>query len=385
MNRISYALRKELHKRQTHFSYKTLWQRLHLDPMLLVSIAILVSFGLIILYSASNQNHAMILRQGMRLALAFLLLVIFAQIPPCKYRLWAPWLFGIGVLLLLSVLIVGRIGKGAQRWLDLGLFHFQPSEMMKLATPMVVAWYFSIRPLPPSFKSISFAISFIMIPVLLIAKQPDLGTALLVLLSGGWIFIFAGINIRLIGSLLVVFGISAPLLWTHLHDYQQQRVLTFLNPERDPLGNGYHIIQSKIAIGSGGLLGKGWLMGSQSHLHFLPENATDFIFAVCGEEFGWVGSLLLLCAMMFVLFRMLFIVSQAQDSFSRLLSGGIALSFFSALFVNIGMVTGILPVVGVPLPLVSYGGTSVVSLFIGFGILMSIHTHRTFFSELPIK
>jgi rod shape determining protein RodA len=273
-------------------------------------------------------------------------------------------------------LIFGDAGKGAQRWLNLVLFRFQPSEIMKIAVPIMVAWYLADNPLPPSRKHLFYATMLIIVPVILIIKQPDLGTALLIASSGVFVLLLAGIRWKQVTIIIMCLAVSAPLFWYNLHDYQKSRVLTFLNPEMDPLGTGYHIIQSKIAIGSGGLYGKGWLNGSQSHLKFLPERSTDFIFAVFGEEFGFIGILFILSLYLFIIIRGLYIATQAQDSFTRLLAGSLILTFFVYAFVNIGMVTGLLPVVGLPLPLVSYGGTSMVTLMAAFGILMSIHTHR---------
>lgn len=357
-------------------NYHSFWQAIHIDKVLLGSLLCLLSLGLVVLYSASSQNWALMARQFMRLCLALTALVTLAQIPAQKYQQWAPWLYGVGLLLLIAVLVMGHIGKGAQRWLDLGVLRFQPSELMKLALPMLLARFFAHRKLPPTGWEVGLALLMIGIPALLTAKQPDLGTALIIGVSGVCVLFLAGMNWRLIvGGLLTVAAI-APVAWHYLHDYQRQRVLTFLNPERDPLGSGYHIIQSKIAIGSGGVFGKGWLHGTQSHLQFLPEHATDFIFGVVGEEFGFMGCLILLVAYLVIIGRCIYMSAQAQDTFSRLLSGSITLIFFISAFVNIGMVTGILPVVGLPLPLVSYGGTSMVTLIASFGILMSIHTHR---------
>jgi rod shape determining protein RodA len=289
---------------------------------------------------------------------------------------WAPWIYGLGILLLIGVLLFGDIGKGAQRWLNLGVFKFQPSEMVKLAVPLMIAWYLAKQPLPPKLKTIALTFILIAIPVGLIAKQPDLGTSLLVGSAGIFALFLAGISWRFIITLFGLAAAAAPVVWMNMHNYQKQRVLTFLDPEKDPLGSGYHIIQSKIAIGSGGLFGKGWFNGTQSQLDFLPERHTDFIFAVLSEEFGLVGVLLLLLLYLFVILRGLYIASQAQETFGRLLAGSLILVFFVYLFVNTGMVSGLLPVVGVPLPLISYGGTSLVTLMAGFGILMSIHTHR---------
>jgi len=276
---------------------------------------------------------------------------------------------------------VGYVGKGAQRWLDLGLFRFQPSELMKLALPMVLAWYFSEKLLPPRFSRIVVALVMIMVPVVLIAKQPDLGTALLVVAAGGAVLFVSGMSWRLIAVFCLLAAMCAPVLWFHMHDYQRQRVLTFLNPEQDPLGAGYHIIQSKIAIGSGGLYGKGWLNGTQSHLEFLPERSTDFIFAVFCEEFGLIGVIMLVTIYMLIIARGLYIAANAQQTFGKLLAAALVITFFVYIFVNMGMVSGQLPVVGVPLPLISHGGTSVVTLMSGFGILMGIHTHRRLLSD----
>ena len=354
-----------------------LFRRLHLDPPLLLGLLALAGFGLIVLYSASGEDLAQVWRQVIRMGLAFGVMLVLAQISPDTLQRWAHWIFGIGLAMLLAVLVLGVVGKGAQRWLDLGFIRFQPSEMMKIAVPMMVAWYFAERTLPPALKHLFVALLIILVPTLLVARQPDLGTALLIAGSGFFVLIFAGMRWRL----LIYAGVlAAPLgwlLWTFgMRDYQRSRVLTFLNPESDPLGAGYHIIQSKIAIGSGGLYGKGWLNGTQSHLEFLPERHTDFIFSVFSEEFGFMGVLFLLATYLFVLLRGLYIASRSQDTFGRLLGGGLIMSFFIYLVVNVGMVSGLLPVVGVPLPLLSYGGSSMVTLLAGFGILMSIHTHR---------
>ena len=356
--------------------YSSFWQVIHIDKTLLYGLLILLSLGMVVLYSAASKDLAVVARQVTRLLLAFVALLTLAQIPPKKYQTWAPVLYGIGLVLLVAVLVMGVIGKGAQRWLDFGILRFQPSELMKLALPMMLARFFCNRSLPPKFKEIFIALLMIGIPALLTAKQPDLGTALIIGVSGISVLFLAGMSWRLIVMGLLMIATVAPMAWLYMHDYQRQRVLTFLNPESDPLGSGYHIIQSKIAIGSGGLFGKGWLHGTQSHLQFLPEHATDFIFGVVGEEFGFVGCLLLLASYLFIVGRCVYISLQAQDTFSRLLSGSITMIFFVSAFVNIGMVTGILPVVGLPLPLVSYGGTSMVTLIASFGILMSIHTHR---------
>jgi rod shape determining protein RodA len=356
-------------------------QRLHIDLPLLILLLLLSSIGIFILMSSGQEDIGLLQRQITRLGIAFLGMLVVAQIPPNIMKIFAPWLFLVGIGLLLGVLFAGDMGKGAQRWLDLGVFKFQPSELLKLATPLMVAWYLAERHLPPRTKHIFFATIFIAIPTVLIAKQPDLGTAILIASSGLAVLFLAGISWRLIFGVMVSAGGLAPLLWNFMKEYQKQRVLTFLNPENDPLGAGYHIIQSKIAIGSGGINGKGWMNGSQARLEFLPESSTDFIFAVFSEEFGLVGCIGLLSIYLLIFIRSIYIATQAQDSFSKLLAGSIAFTFFIYLFVNVGMVTGILPVVGVPLPLVSYGGTSMVTLLLGFGIIMSIHTHRKLLSS----
>ncbi|MEJ2140942.1 MAG: rod shape-determining protein RodA [Gammaproteobacteria bacterium] len=354
-----------------------LFKRLHIDPVLIFSLILLSAIGLFVLYSAGDQNQDLIARQLIRLAIGFTVMVTVAQISPTTIQKWAPWLFGIGLIMLVAVLILGEVGKGAQRWLNLGLFRFQPSEIMKLGVPMMIAWYLAEATLPPRKMSLITALLIMVVPTLLVAKQPDLGTALLIASAGVFVLLLAGLSWKLIFSAIIAMVASLPLAWNYLlHDYQRQRVLTFINPENDPLGAGYHIIQSTIAIGSGGVYGKGWLNGTQSHLDFLPERSTDFIFAVFSEEFGFLGILLLLAIYGSIIIRGMVIANQAQDTFSRLLAGSLILTFFVYVFVNIGMVSGILPVVGVPLPLISYGGTSMVTLLAGFGILMSIQTHR---------
>lgn len=351
---------------------------IHLDLPLMTGLLLLCIYSLTILYSASGENFAQVEKQGVRFAIAFIVMLVLAQVPIDSLKRWSPWVYILGTLLLAAVLVIGYTGKGAQRWLSLGIVRFQPSELVKLAVPMMLAWYLADRPLPPDWRRLLIAFILIIVPVLMIAKQPDLGTSLLVLSGGGFLLFLAGISWRFIGGLLVAAAAAAPALWYLMHDYQRKRVLTFINPENDPLGAGYHIIQSKIAIGSGGLYGKGWLNGTQSQLEFLPERHTDFIFAVLAEEFGLIGVCLLLGLYAFIILRGLYIAATAQDTYSRLLAGSLILVFFVYIFVNVGMVTGLLPVVGVPLPLVSYGGTSLVTLMASFGILMSIHTHRKF-------
>ncbi|RME34440.1 MAG: rod shape-determining protein RodA [Gammaproteobacteria bacterium] len=350
--------------------------RIHIDGPLLTVVLLLCGLGLLVLYSASGQDTGTVIRQAVRMGMGLAVMIAVAQVPPHRMADWAPWLYLAGLVMLLAVLLIGHTGKGAQRWLDLGLFRFQPSELMKLAVPMVVAWYYHDRPLPPNGRRVAIAGVVILVPCLLIAKQPDLGTALLIGAAGFFVMFLAGLSWRFIGLLGLAGLGSLPLLWYLMRDYQRQRVLTLLDPQRDPLGSGYHIIQSQIAVGSGGLYGKGWLNGTQSHLEFLPEGSTDFIFAVFSEEFGLLGVLLLLSLYAFVILRGLYIASAAQGTFGRLLAGSLSLTLFIYIFVNIGMVIGQLPVVGVPLPLISYGGTSLVTMMAGFGILMSIHTHR---------
>ncbi len=355
------------------------WQRIHLDLPLLIGIVLLLGLGLFLVYSAGGQETGVVYRKARSIGVALVGMFIVAQIPPLAYRKWAVPVFILGILMLIAVLLFGHVGKGAQRWLDLGFIKFQPSEIMKLIVPIMIAWFVSQDNLPVRLKTILLAFILVLIPTLLIAKQPDLGTSLLIASSGIFVIFLAGASWRLI---LVCFGLASafvPILWMFLmKPYQKQRVMTFLNPEQDPLGSGYHIIQSKIAIGSGGIEGKGWLKGTQSQLEFLPERHTDFIFSVFSEEFGLIGVAVLLSVYLFVVMRGLWIAVNAQHAFTKLLAGSLTLTFFVYVFVNIGMVSGLLPVVGVPLPLVSYGGTSMVTLMLGFGILMAISTHRRF-------
>jgi len=356
-------------------SFGHILRSVHIDNVLLGALLLLSGFGLIVLYSAVGENLDLWLQQCVRLGVAIAGMLVIAQLPPDLMRRWTPWGFMFGLALLILVLVLGEVGQGAQRWLDLGI-RFQPSEIMKLAVPMMAAWYLHDRQLPPGPLQLLVIAIIIAVPTVLIAKQPDLGTALLIAAAGTLVIILAGLSIRV---MLLMGMLSIPgawLLWSFMQDYQKQRVLTLLNPNSDPLGAGYNIIQSKIAIGSGGLFGKGWTNGSQAQLEFLPERDTDFIFAVIGEEFGLLGVLSLLGLYMFVVARGLYIAAQARDTYTRLLAGSISLTFFVYVFVNTAMVTGLVPVVGIPLPLVSYGGTSMVTLMAGFGILMSIHTHR---------
>jgi rod shape determining protein RodA len=350
---------------------------LGLDGPLTGVLAIIVALGTLVVYSASGQNWKMVEHHLANIGIAVVAMLALAKFATPQYlRLFAPFAYLIGVMLLIVVQLTGHIGKGAQRWLDVGFMRFQPSEIMKLAVPMVCAWYMHERPLPPRFVDLIAMGLLIAVPTAMIVKQPDLGTALLIASSGLIVMLFAGLQFRIILLAIPVVGGAAWTAWHFIHDYQRQRILTFINPETDRLGTGYHIIQSQIAIGSGGVFGKGYMNGSQAQLEFLPERSTDFIFAVIGEEFGLLGQLLVLTLYGVVIGRALFLAMQAQDTFARLTGGAIALSFFVYVFVNSGMVSGILPVVGVPLPLISYGGTSMVTLLAGFGILMSLHSHR---------
>lgn len=353
----------------------------HIDLWLLVLILVIAGAGIFIQYSASGHSMAALWSQVQRIGLGLVVMAVIAQAPPNAYRSIAPWAYGATLILLLLVELLGDHAKGAQRWLDLGVIRFQPSEFMKLAMPMTVAAFLHHRRLPPSLSTILITLVVIAVPAVLIMKQPDLGTALLIIAGGGFALFFAGLQWRWIIGALAAVAAAAPILWERLHDYQRNRILTLLDPERDPLGTGYHIMQSKIAIGSGGIFGKGWLNGTQAHLDFLPEPHTDFIFAVFAEEMGLLGFLVLLVLYLTLVGRCLWIALRAQDTFQRLLAGSLGLTFFVYMFINIGMVIGLLPVVGVPLPLVSYGGTSAVSLLACFGMLMSIHTHRKLLSN----
>ena len=350
--------------------------RLHLDLWLITLLACIGALGLVVLYSASGHSTATVINQLERLLLGFAVMAVLAQVPPEFYRAAAPWLYGIGTLLLVLVLILGDHAKGAQRWLDFKIIRFQPSEMMKLGMPLMVSAWLHSRPLPPNWKDVLITLGLIALPFLLVAKQPDLGTGLLIVAAGGFALYLGGLSWKWIGGAIALVAATAPLAWYRLHEYQQKRVLTFLNPESDPLGTGYHITQSKIAIGSGGVFGKGWLHGTQAKLDFLPESHTDFIFAVYSEELGMIGVALLLTLYALVVGRGLYIALKGHDSFQRLLAGSLSLTFFIYVFINMGMVMGLMPVVGVPLPLLSYGGTSAVTLLAGFGMLMSVHTHK---------
>ncbi len=350
---------------------------LPLDLPLLTAILMLLSLSLVVIYSAGGENNALLTRQLVRIGFALCLLLAFSRISPTTLLRWSPYVYGLGLVLLFVVLGYGFIGKGAQRWIDIGIFRFQPAEIMKLGVPMMVAWVMTRSNLPPRLPYLIVCICIVLLPTVLVVLQPDLGTAILIASTGVIVIFLAGISWKLITTVALALGAAAPLLWFFvLHPYQQRRILTLFDPWADPLGAGYHTIQSIIAIGSGGVSGKGWLAGTQSQLEFIPERSTDFIFAVYAEEFGLAGVLLLLVLYLFLVFRGLMIAFYAHDTYSRLLAGALSVTFFFYVFVNIGMVSGILPVVGVPLPLISYGGTSMVTLMIGFGMLMSIQNSK---------
>ncbi|MEK7222751.1 MAG: rod shape-determining protein RodA [Pseudomonadota bacterium] len=351
-------------------------ERLHLDKTLLYALLAMAAISLFVVYSASARDMDATLGHLLRLCLGFTVLLVVAQIRPEFFERWSPYIFIAGMLLLVAVLALGVIGKGAQRWLDLGVLRFQPAEIMKIAVPMMLAWYLARKNLPPSLPRLAAAFLMMAVPAFMIIKQPDLGTALLVFGAGVFVLFLGGMQWRVILSLLAIVAVAAPFAWSHLHDYQRQRIFTLFDPEADPLGTGYHTIQSMIAVGSGGIYGKGWLNSSQAHLDYLPESSTDFIFAVFAEEFGLIGSLLLVAIYALIVARGMLIAYLAKDSYTRLLAGSLSLTFFLYFFVNMGMVTGILPIVGIPLPMMSYGGTSIVTVMAAFGILMSIQTHR---------
>jgi rod shape determining protein RodA len=349
--------------------------RPRIDLPLAGGLLLLAMAGLCTLYSAADGDVGQVGGQAVRFVLGFVLMLVISRIPPSTLRNWTPWLYAGSTLLLVVVSVLGE-GRGADRWLNLGVMRFQPSELAKLTMPMMVAWYLHPRQLPPRWKDIALVGVMIAVPAYLIGKQPDLGTALLVAAAGSFALFLSGMAWWRIGLLLVGAAGMAPIAWHFMHQYQRGRILTMLNPESDPLGNGWHIIQSQIAVGSGGAFGKGWMHSSQAQLDFLPEHTTDFIFAVFSEEFGLVGVCLMVALYAFIIGRCLWIAMEARDTYSRLLAGAIGMSLFVYVFVNGGMVSGMLPVVGVPMPMVSYGGTSAVTLLVGFGMLMSIHAHR---------
>jgi rod shape determining protein RodA len=348
----------------------------HLDQPLLGAIALLMLAGLIVLYSASNGNLVRTMGQFTSMLVALGVMWVFAQIPPHYLSRLSVPVYAVGLVLLICVALFGEIVNGARRWLHMGVTRIQPSEIMKIAVPLMLAWYFDRYEATLRLKNYAIGALLLLVPVALIARQPDLGTAILIFASGCFVIFLAGLSWKVIIALFVAGCASLPLVWSVLHDYQRQRVLTLLDPSQDPLGAGYHTIQSTIALGSGGIAGKGWLSGSQTHLDFIPERTTDFIFAVYSEEFGLIGNGILLVLFLLLIARGAAITANAPTLFTRLFGGAITLTFFTYAFVNMGMVSGILPVVGVPLPLVSYGGTSLVTICLGFGILMSIQTHK---------
>ena len=348
-----------------------------LDWTLLLALMLLAAFGLLVLYSASGEDLGAVYRQAARVGGGVVLMLGLSLVPPHVLRSWTPWLYGVGLVLLVLTLLAGE-GRGADRWLDLGLIRFQPSEIMKLAVPMMVAWFINPLSLPLSIRATLVAAILLGVPAALIADQPDLGTAMLIAVSGCITIFLAGLRWRYILGLSSLVAAALPAFWYMMHEYQRNRVRTFFDPESDPLGSGWNIIQSKIAVGSGGLLGKGWLNGTQSHLEFIPERHTDFILAVLAEEFGLLGVALLLVLYVVITARCIYIAGMAKDTYSRLLAGSLGFTFFVYVVVNCGMVSGLLPVVGVPLPMISFGGTSMVTLLAGFGIVMSIHGHRNF-------
>ena len=362
----------------------TLLQRMHIDGWLLLLLLLLGAGSLFVLYSASGKNVDLLLKQASSFGIGIVAVIAIAQFDPRFMARWVPLGYLVGVSLLMVVEVMGHTAMGATRWINIpGVIRFQPAEFMKIIMPMTIAWYLARHNLPPRFKHIVVSLAMIIVPVVLIAKQPDLGTSLLILASGGFVVFMAGLQWRwILGAAAAVVPIAVGMWFFLMHDYQKRRVLTFLNPESDPLGSGWNIIQSKAAIGSGGVLGKGWLLGTQSHLDFLPESHTDFIIAVLAEEFGLVGVCLLLLLYLLLIARGLVITAQAQTLFGKLLAGALTMTFFVYVFVNIGMVSGLLPVVGVPLPFISYGGTHLVTLLSGFGILMAIHTHRKWIAQV---
>ncbi|MEO9079287.1 MAG: rod shape-determining protein RodA [Rhodanobacter sp.] len=365
---------QQMQVRMSRFIRRVL-SRPRIDLPLTFGLFLIAMVGLVTLYSAGDRDIGLVGGQAARFVLGGVLLLLVSRIPPALLRSWTPWLYSGSTALLVIVAILGE-GRGSMRWLDLGVMRFQPSELLKLTTPMMVAWYLHPRQLPPGWKDIVTVGLLIAIPAGLIAEQPDLGTAVLVAAAGAFALFLSGMAWWRMGALLAAVGGMIPVGWHFLHQYQRDRVLTLLNPESDPLGNGWHIIQSQIAVGSGGVFGKGWLHSTQSRLDFLPEHTTDFIFAVFSEEFGLIGVCTVVALYAIVIGRCLWIAMEARDTYSRLLAGAIGMSFFVYVFVNGGMVAGMLPVVGVPMPLISYGGTSAVSLLTGFGVLMSIHANR---------
>lgn len=349
----------------------------HLDPMLMAGLGALMLVTLVLIYSASGGSTDRVLGQLVNIVVAFAALWLVANMPLHYLIRSAVPIYILGMVLLLGVAFFGEIQNGARRWLNLGVATIQPSELMKIAVPLMMAWYFERHEATLALKNYFIAALLLAMPFALILRQPDLGTALLISASGFYVLFLAGLSWRVIIGLAVSALASAPFVWHALHDYQRQRIMMLLDPSQDPLGKGYHTIQGMIAVGSGGMLGKGYLNGTQTHLEFLPERTTDFIFAVYSEEFGLLGNLILLSIYLFIIWRGFVITANASTYFTRLMAGSITLTFSTYMFVNMGMVSGILPIVGVPLPLISYGGTSMLTLYLGFGMLMSIHSHKT--------
>lgn len=373
-----------LYKTKLHYLNSPRWQipglnfiaKLNWDSWLFILLCLLLAMSFGLLYSAGSQKIGILIKQGIHVVVGIGVFMMVAQMSPQSFKRFAPFFYISGIILLLGVLVIGSASKGAQRWVHLGPIRFQPSEFMKLIVPLMLAFYLDYKGLPLRRLSLLVSLFIIMVPGLLIAKQPDLGTALLVIGTGVGVLFFAGLRWRLILQMGGLSFLLLPLIWWNLHDYQKQRVMTFLNPESDPLGSGYHIIQSKIAIGSGGLYGKGWCQGTQAQLNFLPERTTDFIFSVLSEEFGFIG-VTLLCLLYFaVIVRGIVMMTQTTDTFNRLMIGGIIFGFFMCFFINIGMVSGLFPVVGCPLPFISYGGTSLVTWMAAFGMLVAIQAEQ---------
>ena len=353
-----------------------LQQRLHIDfPLFLAFMAIFI-VSLTTIYSASNSSIDAVVNQGIKILISISAMVVVAQFSPLSYARVGPWLYFLCLVLLILVLVIGETRNGATRWLNIGITSFQPSELMKIAMPLMIARYISRGALPPDVSSVALSIIIVLIPSYLIMQEPDLGTSILIAFSGLVVIFLSGLKKRYLAIAFTLFLAYLPFMWSSIHPFQKKRVLSFLNPESDPLGSGYHLIQSKIAIGSGGVFGKGWLNSTQGQLDFLPERTTDFIFAILAEEFGFLGVSLLIGIYLFIIWRGIMIAVNAQNLFSRLLASSISLTFFVYVFVNIAMTTGLLPVVGVPLPLISSGGTSMVTIMVGLGMLMSIQTHR---------
>ncbi|MXP67553.1 peptidoglycan glycosyltransferase MrdB [Pantoea sp. Aalb] len=369
-------------KERNRLQKNKFWIRVYIDPIFMLLVILLLVYCIIVIWSASGQDYDIIENKIWQITIGLTIMLIMAQVSPRVYENWAPYLYFLCIMLLVIVDACGHVSKGARRWLELGLLRFQPSEIAKIAVPLMIARFISRDICPPNLKKTIFSLLLIFIPTLLVAIQPDLGTSILIASSGIFVLFFSGVNWKIMILALLLIGAFIPVLWLCLHDYQRDRLIMLINPESDPLGAGYHIIQSKIAIGSGGLYGKGWLHGTQSQLEFLPERHTDFIFAVLAEEFGLIGVLLLLFLYLILIMRGLIIASHAQTTFGRVLSGSLMLILFVYVFVNIGMVSGILPVVGIPLPLISYGGSAMIMLMAGFGIVMSIHSHKKILSKM---